>query len=72
MACPKVKFAHVDIQIENERQFSLVCTIRAHDCSAGMKMVTKKSQRNFDCRKCEENIGETVEQEKRYVMKWKQ
>ena len=34
-------------------------------------MVTPVFSRNFICRKCEGNIGEAVEQEESYVMKWK-
>ena len=49
----------------------LQCGKWIHSRCARMKMVTPKLSRNFACRKCEGNIGEAVEQEKSYVMKWK-
>ena len=41
----------------------LQCGRWIHDRYAGLKMVTPKFSRNFKCRKCEGNIGESVEQE---------
>ena len=38
---------------------------RFHSRCAGMKKVTPRFIRNFACRKCGGNIGETVEQEEK-------
>ena len=49
-------------------EFCVQCGKWIQGRCTGMKMVTSKFSRNFDCRKCEGNIGKAVKQEEIYVM----
>ena len=50
----------------------LQCGKWIHGRCAGMRRVAPKCLLNFQCRKCEGFIGESVVQKIIYVMKWKQ
>ena len=48
------------LRVKANSVFSVQCGKWIHGRCAGVTRVTSKFSRNFTCRKCEENIGESV------------
>ena len=54
-----------NLRVKTDSVLHVQCGRWIHGKCARVKRVTPKFSRNFTCRKCEENIGEAVEQEEK-------
>ena len=72
MACLKAKLTKCGVCSLRVMADSVLCGRWILGRFIGVKRVTSKFYRNFACRKYEGNIGEAVEREESYLIKWKQ